>query len=103
MTRLDKIHPDITIAAGWSRWTQYGFPDAEFGRWLWARERLHEQLQRIFRRRTLPVPADSRLAAERLWYLSQFVTKYGTNWVPDRIEVRETGPSLPTVSHCLPG
>ncbi|MEU8001510.1 hypothetical protein AB0B66_10155 [Catellatospora sp. NPDC049111] len=87
VTQLDSIHPDITISAGWERWTQQTFPDAEFGRWLWARERLQEELHRILQRRTLPLPAQSRLAAERLWYLSNFVIKFSAGRVPDRIEV----------------
>jgi hypothetical protein len=85
--QLDSIHPEITIVSGWQRWTQYGFPDAEFGRWLWAQRRLRERLLRMFRQRTLPVPRTSRLARERLWFLSQFVMKFGTSQPPKTIEV----------------
>jgi len=87
VVQLDSIHPEITIASGWERWTQYGFPDAELGRWPWAQRRLRERLLRICRRRTLPTPRTSRLARERLWYLGQFVTKFGTSQQPKVIEV----------------
>jgi hypothetical protein len=87
VVQLDSIHPEITIASGWQRWTQYGFPDMELGRWLWTQGRLRERLLRMFRQRTLPIPRTSRLARERLWFLSQFVMKFGTNQLPKVIEV----------------
>jgi len=87
VVQLDSIHPEITIASGWERWTQYGFPDAELGRWLWAQRRLRERLLTMLRRRTLPVPRTSRLARERLWFLSQFVMKFGAGQQPKTIEV----------------
>jgi len=87
VVQLDSIHPEITIASGWKRWTQYRFPDAELGRWLWAQRRLRERLVTMLRRRTLPVPRTSRLARERLWFLSQFVMKFGTSQQPKTIEV----------------
>jgi hypothetical protein len=79
VVELDCIHPEITIASGWERWTQYGFPDTEFGRWRWAQERLQKRLFRLLRNRTLPVPRTSRLARERLWFLSKFVMTFGTH------------------------
>jgi hypothetical protein len=87
VVQLDSIHPEITIASGWERWTQYGFPDVELGRWLWTQGRLRERLLQMFRRRTLPVPRTSRLARERLWFLSRFVMKFGTSRLPKVIEV----------------
>ncbi len=87
VVQLDSIHPQITIASGWERWTQYGFPDAELGRWLWAQRRLRERLLAMLRRRTLPVSKTSRLARERLWFLSQFVMKFGASQQPKTIEV----------------
>jgi hypothetical protein len=66
VVQLDSIHPEITIASGWERWTQYRFPDAELGRWLWARRRLQERLLTMLRRRTLPVPRTSRLVREKV-------------------------------------
>jgi hypothetical protein len=87
VVQLDSMDPEITIASGWERWTQYGFPDAELGRWLWAQRRLRERLLTMFRRRTLPVPRTSRLARERLWFLSRFVMKSGTSQQPKTIEV----------------
>jgi hypothetical protein len=87
VVQLDTMHPEITIASGWARWTQYGFPDAELGRWLWVQRRLRERLLRILRQRTLPVPRTSRLARERLWFLSQFVMTSGTSQQPKTIEI----------------
>lgn len=87
VVQLASIHPEITIASGWQRWTQYRFPDTELGRWLWAQRRLQQRLLTILRRRTLPVPRTSRLARERLWFLSQFVMKFGTSQQPKTIEV----------------
>jgi hypothetical protein len=87
VVQLDSIHPEVTVASGWQRWTLYGFPDAELGRWLWTQSRLQKRLLRILRQRTLPVPTTSRLARERLWFLSQFVMKLGTIHRPKVIEV----------------
>ena len=87
VVQLDSVRPEITIASGWKRWTQYRFPDADLGRWLWAQRRLQERLLTMLRRRTLPVPRTSRLARERLWFLSQFVMKFGTSQRPMTIEV----------------
>ncbi|MGH3929124.1 MAG: hypothetical protein ACRDTF_04020 [Pseudonocardiaceae bacterium] len=85
--QLDSIHPEITIASGWKRWTQYGFPDGDFGRWLWAQRRLQQRLAEMINRRALPVPRTSRLARERLWFLSWFVMMFGTSQLPKVIEI----------------
>ena len=87
VVQLDRIHPEITIASGWGRWTQYRFPEDELGRWVWTRRRLRERLLRMLRQRTLPIPRTSRLARERLWFLSQFVTQFGAGRRPEAIEV----------------
>lgn len=66
-------HQEVTIASGWSRWTQFQFPSEDFGRWSWARERLTGPLRGMLRRRRLPLPEGSPLAQERLWVLAQRV------------------------------
>ncbi len=87
VVQLNSMRPEITIASGWERWTQFVFPDAEFGRWLWAQRRLQEQLLTMLRRRTLTVPRTSRLARERLWFLSRFVMKFGASRPQGAIEI----------------
>jgi hypothetical protein len=86
VVQLDAIHPEISVS-GWQRWTQYAFPDADLGRWLWTQDRLRQRLVRLFKQRTLPVPTASRLARERLWFLSRFVMRFGTSWHANIIEV----------------
>jgi hypothetical protein len=77
--QLNSYHPEITIASGWQSWTIFPFPQAEYGRWLWAQRRLRERLLKLIKLRTLPAPRTSRLARERLWYLGEFVMKFGNN------------------------
>jgi hypothetical protein len=89
VVQLETSHPEITIASGWYRWTQFAFPDAEYGRWLWTQDRLRKGLLRLFSQRTLPVPRTSRLARERLWFLSKFVMRFGTSRQLKVIEVAD--------------
>ena len=84
---LDRADPEITLASGWARRSQFRFPDAALGRWAWTHTRLRKRLLGVLRRRTLPVPPSSRLAAERLWFLGQFVMSYGTRHRGDVLEL----------------
>jgi hypothetical protein len=85
VVELDTIHPEI-IVSGWQRWTQFAYPDADLGRWLWTQDRLRQRLRRLFGQRTLPVTRTSCLARERLWFLGQFVMRFGTSRPPSIIE-----------------
>jgi len=71
--QLETFRPGITLASGWIRSELFKFPDADLGRWHWARDHLRPPLMKMIRRRTLPVPPDSRLAQERAWFLGQLV------------------------------
>lgn len=54
----------------WTRLTEFALPQSPLERWRWARKQLQTPLRRALERRTLPVPPQSPLAAERLWYLA---------------------------------
>ncbi|MFD5858768.1 NACHT domain-containing protein [Streptomyces chartreusis] len=60
----------------------FAVPRENLARWVWARDRLRRQLARQVINRTLPVPPDSALAAERTWFLAQLITAKGHSGRP---------------------
>ncbi|OII69870.1 hypothetical protein [Streptomyces sp. CC77] len=59
----------------------HGFPvpRGDLARWVWARNRLREQLIAPMHNRTLPVDPASPLAAERVWFLARHIMGNGQN------------------------
>jgi len=66
---------DGVRAAEWESGTAFELPVSHLERWRWSRDRLSEPLARLLRQRRLPLPADSPLARERIWFLAQQIMK----------------------------
>jgi hypothetical protein len=73
----------------WHRVETFSFPTSDLGRWLRAQTALREQVQKLIRRRTLPVPRTSWLARERLYLLADFVYNYSARHRRSTIDLAE--------------
>jgi hypothetical protein len=89
VVKLNKMYPEISLAAGWRSVENFRFPTTEFGRWVHAQGTLQERLQAAIRKKALPVPRTSWLARERLYLLAAFVYDFGSGKRRRPIQVAE--------------
>lgn len=75
------LRSDLEFGVG--RWLQhfhdisvFDKPGEPFARWNWTRDQLRASLTRRLRQRTLPVPPESPLAIERMWFLARLIMEY---------------------------
>lgn len=65
------LHPSGSLLSQFHSIEGFALPQDDLSRWTWARNRLRTALSHRIERRVLPVPSDSPLAAERIWYLAR--------------------------------